>query len=294
MSPSSSDRPRASVTDAWVPSDRELERARVRRSIHRRGVLVATAVTVLVLGAIVAGVVSSPGWPRFRETFLSWPDARAAFPDIAKGFWINVKMFLVAEPLILVLGGLVAITRGSVSPWLTPARFLAVVYTDLFRGMPTILVVFVFAFGIPALALQGITTSFFWLGTAALVLSYGAYVAEVIRSGIESIHPSQLASAEALGLSRPQTMRFVVLPQALRRVVPPLLNDFVSLQKDTALVGTVGVFEALYVAADYGNYNFNFTPYLVTAAFFVALTVPLARVTDWLGRRAAQRERGSR
>ena len=171
---------------------------------------------------------------------------------------------------------------------------MAVVYTDLFRGMPTILVVFVFAFGIPALELQGITTSFFWLGIAALVLSYGAYVAEVIRSGIESIHPSQVASAEALGLSRTQTMRFVVLPQGIRRVVPPLLNDFVSLQKDTALVGTVGVFEALYVAADYGNYNFNFTPYLVTAAFFVALTVPLARLTDWLGRRAMQRERGGR
>ena len=126
------------------------------------------------------------------------------------------------------------------------------------------------------------------------MLSYGAYVAEVIRSGIESIHPSQVASAEALGLSRTQTMRFVVLPQGVRRVVPPLLNDFVSLQKDTALVGTVAVFESLYVAADYGNYNFNFTPFFVTAAFFVALTVPLARITDWLGRRAMERERGSR
>ncbi|MEP9363120.1 amino acid ABC transporter permease [Nocardioides sp. CN2-186] len=279
---------------SWTPSDRELERARARRSIHQRGVVLSTVVTVVVLAALVVGVTSAPGWDRFREFFLSWPDAKAAFPDIAKGFWINVKMFLIAEPLILLLGGLVAITRGSVSPWLTPARFLAVIYTDLFRGVPTILVVYVLALGIPTLQLQGMTTSLFWLGTIALVLSYGAYVAEVIRSGIESIHPSQVASAEALGLSRTQTMRFVVLPQGVRRVVPPLLNDFVSLQKDTALVGTVAVFESLYVAADYGNYNFNFTPFLVTAAFFVALTVPLARITDWLGRRAMERERGSR
>lgn len=291
MSPSSSDR---RLSASWTPSDREIERARARRSIHQRGVVLSTVVTVVVLALLVVGVTSAPGWDRFREYFLSWPDAKAAFPDIAKGFWINVKMFLVAEPLILLLGGLVAITRGSVSPWLTPARFLAVIYTDLFRGVPTILVVYVLALGIPTLQLQGMTTSLFWLGTIALVLSYGAYVAEVIRSGIESIHPSQVASAEALGLSRTQTMRFVVLPQGVRRVVPPLLNDFVSLQKDTALVGTVAVFESLYVAADYGNYNFNFTPFFVTAAFFVALTVPLARITDWLGRRAMERERGSR
>jgi len=278
----------------WTPSEREQERARVRRSLRRRSVLLATAATVVFLVLLVGGIVLSPGWDRFRTTFLSWSHAEEAFPDIARGFWLNVKMFLVAEPLILLLGGAVAIVRSTVSPLLTPIRVLAVLYTDFFRGVPTILVVFLFAFGIPTLQLQGMPNDLTVLGTAALVLSYGAYVAEVIRAGIDSVHPSQVASAEALGLSRAQAMRFVVLPQGVRRVVPPLINDFVSLQKDTALVGAVGVYESLFAAQDYGNYNFNFTPYLVTAAFFVALTIPIARYTDWMGRRMMERERGSR
>jgi polar amino acid transport system permease protein len=172
-----------------------------------------------------------------------------------------------------------------------PVRMIAIGYTDLFRGLPTILVVFLVCFGVPALQLQGVTTSLFWLALVALVLSYGAYVAEVFRAGIESVHPSQVASATALGLSNAQTLRHVVVPQAVRRVLPPLLNDFVSLQKDTALVATVGLLDALGTASDAANYSFNFTPYLVAAALFVALTVPLARLTDWLGRRAMQRER---
>lgn len=283
-----------SAADGWSPSAREQERVRVRRSLRRRGVLLATAATLVVLGLLVVGITTSPGWPRFRATFLSWPHAKEAFPDIAQGFWLNVKMFLVAEPLILLLGGSVAIVRSTVSPLLTPIRVLAVLYTDFFRGVPTILVVFLFAFGIPTLGLQGMPNDLAVLGVAALVLSYGAYVAEVIRAGIDSVHPSQVASAQALGLSRGQAMRFVVLPQGVRRVVPPLMNDFVSLQKDTALVGAVGVFESLFAAQDYGNYTFNFTPYLVTAAFFVALTIPLARFTDWMGRRMMEKERGSR
>ncbi len=278
--------------EAWSPSAREVERQRVRRRDRARGAVIATAVTLLVVVVLVWVVTSSPGWPRFRETFLSWPDAKASFPDIARGFWINVKLFLIAEPIILVIGILVAVTRSTVSPWLTPLRAAAVLYTDLLRGVPTLLVVVLLALGVPALRLTGITTSLFWLTLVALVLSYGAYVAEVVRSGIESIHPSQIASAQALALSRHQTMRHVVLPQALRRVAPPLLNDFVSLQKDTALVSAVGVFEALFAAQDYGNFNFNYTPLLVAAAFFVALTIPLARFTDWLGRRAVRRERG--
>jgi polar amino acid transport system permease protein len=157
--------------------------------------------------------------------------------------------------------------------------------------VPTLLVVFLVCFGIPALNLRGVTTSLFWLGMVALVLSYGAYVAEVIRAGIESVHPSQVASADSLGLTHAQAMRFVVLPQALRRVVPPLLNDFVSLPKDTALVAAVGLTETLRQANVYASFNFNYTPYLVAAAFYVVLTVPLARFTDWLGRRYARRER---
>lgn len=276
----------------WSPSARELERRRIRSRQRVRGITVATLATVLVALVVLLLVTGSAGWPRVRETFLSWPDAKAAFPSVIKGFWLNVKMFLIAEVLILVLGGAVALVRQTVSPWLTPLRIVAVVYTDLLRGVPTLLVVVLFALGVPALRLTGVTTSLFWLTLVALVLSYGAYVAEVLRAGIMSVHPSQIASAEALALSRAQTMRHVVMPQAVRRVVPPLLNDFVSLQKDTALASAVGVFEALFAAQDYGNYHFNYTPLLVASALFVALTIPLARLTDWLSARARRREFG--
>ena len=176
-----------------------------------------------------------------------------------------MKLFLICEPVILVLAMAVALARTARSPWLLPVRLVAVGYTDVFRGIPTILLVVLLAFGMPALQLQGIPNSaLFWSGVA-LILSYGAYVAEVFRAGIDSIHPSQVTSASALGLSRAQTMRFVVVPQAVRRVIPPLLNDFVSLQKDTALVAAAGVFDAVFAARDYGNFNFNYTPLVVVA-----------------------------
>jgi polar amino acid transport system permease protein len=203
----------------------------------------------------------------------------------------NVSLFLLAEPLILALGLGVALARATTTPVLAPLRIVAVVYTDLFRGLPTILVIFLVCFGVPALNLTGVTNSLFWLALLGLVLSYGAYVAEVFRSGIESVHPSQVASATALGLSHGQAMRHVVVPQAVRRVLPPLLNDFISLQKDTALVAAVGLFDALGTASDTANFTFNYTPYVVAAALFVALTVPLARFTDWISRRSMERER---
>lgn len=276
----------------WSPSPRELQRRAVRSALARRRRLLASVITVAVLALLVLLMISSPGWDRVKETFLSWHHAKAAFPEVAEGFVTNIKMFVIAEPIILVIGVLVAVTRNSVTPWLTPARLLAVVYTDVFRGLPTLLVVFVACLGVPALNLTGVPTSLTVLGTFALILCYGAYVAEVIRSGIDSIHPSQVASAEALALSRAQTTRYVVLPQAIRRVGPPLLNDFVSLQKDTSLVASVGVAETLLAANDYGNYHFNFTPLLVSGLLFLAMTIPLARLTDWLGHRALVRERG--
>ncbi len=248
--------------------------------------------TLSVLVAAWLAITGSPGWPVVQETFFNLDDARAVFPAIWDAFWTyNVRMFLIAEPLILLLGLAVALARGARSPWLVPVRALAVIYTDLFRGIPTILLVYLLVFGMPALQLQGVPNSIFFWATVALVLSYGAYVAEVFRAGIESIHPSQVASAQALGLGRAQTMRFVVVPQGVRRVIPPLLNDFVSLQKDTALVSSVALFDALYAARDYSNYNFNYTPYVVAAMFFVVLTIPLARFTDWLQRRRSERER---
>jgi polar amino acid transport system permease protein len=279
----------------WAPSLRQVEREALRRRMRLRTATIATVATVLVLGGLTVAVLTSPGWPRVQETFFSWEHAKASFPEVIRGFAKNVAVFMVAEPIILVVGALVAVVRSTTAPALFPLRLLAVVYTDVFRGVPTLLVVVLCGFGLPALQLQGIPTSVFWLGTLALVLSYGAYVAEVFRAGIDSVHPSQVASADALGLSHAQAMRYVVLPQATRRVVPPLLNDFVSLQKDTSLLAFIGVFEALFRAQDYGAYNFNYTPIVVAAVLFVALTVPLARFTDYLGRRRLRREQaGSR
>jgi len=277
------------TAEGWQPSDRELERRRLRSRERTRSLVIASGAMVVVFAGLTVGIARSPGWPSVHETFFNWEHAKAAFPSILDGFWINVQLFLIAEPLILVLGLAVALARQARSPWLAPVRVLAVVYTDLFRGIPTLLLVILFAFGMPSLGLEGVPNSLFFWSLVALVSSYGAYVAEVFRSGIESVHPSQVASAEALALSRTQTMRYVVVPQAVRRVVPPLLNDFVSLQKDTALVAAVGVFDAVFAAQDYGNFNFNYTPLVVVAIFFVAMTVPLARLTDWLGRRYVQR-----
>jgi polar amino acid transport system permease protein len=276
---------------AWSPSPRQRERDAVRKRLRRRSATVATLATVVVLGLLAVGIVSSPGWARVQETFFSWEDAKASFPELIKAFGKNVLLFLIAEPLILVVGALVAVVRSTTAAALFPLRLLATFYTDLLRGVPTLLVVILAGFGIPALQLQGVTNDTFWLGLGALVLSYGAYVAEVFRSGIDSIHPSQVASADALGLSHGQAMRYVVLPQATRRVIPPLLNDFISLQKDTALLSSIFVFEALFAAQDYAAYNFNYTPIGVVAALFVGLTIPLARFTDWMGRRMMRRER---
>jgi polar amino acid transport system permease protein len=278
------------TADGWRPSERELERRRLRSRDRTRSLVIATGAVVVVFAALLGGILSSPGWPSVQETFFSWEHAQASFPLILDGFWINVQLFLIAEPLILVLGLAVALARQARSPWLAPLRLVAVGYADLFRGIPTVLLVFLCCFGMPALGLQGVPNSLFFWGLIALVLSYGAYVSEVFRAGIESVHPSQVASAEALALSRYQTMRHVVVPQAVRRVVPPLLNDFVSLQKDTALVAVVGLTDAVFAASDYGNFNFNYTPLVVAALFFIALCVPMARFTDWVGRRYAERE----
>ncbi len=250
----------------------------------------AAVSTVFVLGLAAWIIATSPGWPRVQQLFFSVEEARRSFPAVAGAFWLNIKLFVVAEPLILAVALTIALVRGTRSAVMFPVRALAVVYTDVFRGVPTLLLVYLIALGLPALRLQGVTTDFFWLGVLALTLSYSAYVAEVFRAGIDSVHPSQRAAARSLGLSHTQTMRSVVLPQALRRVAPPLLNDFVSLQKDTALVGVVGLVESLKQANIDAAFNFNYTPLVVAAALFIALTVPLARLTDWLGNRAIARQ----
>lgn len=276
---------------AWRPSERELARRAERRRLHVRRSGTASASTVVVFALLGLGLVLSPGWERVQETFFSWSDAQESFPLVLEAFWLNVRIFLVAEPAILVLALLVAIMRGTRSAWLAPLRIVAVGFTDVMRGIPTLLLVVLLGFGVPALELQGLTNDRLVWATVALILSYSAYVAEVFRAGIESIHPSQIASARALGLGPVRTLRHVVVPQAVRRVVPPLLNDFISLQKDTALVSLVGVYDGVFAARDYASYNFNYTSLVVVALFFIVLTVPLARFTDWLQRRVAERER---
>ncbi|MEU6716939.1 amino acid ABC transporter permease [Nonomuraea sp. NPDC046802] len=274
----------------WVKSEKQVERERLRRSHARRSGSIATVSTVVFIVLVVWVVTNAPGWPRVQATFFDPDEFVKALPDVASGFLLNVKIFLIAEVLILIVGLLVALARGIKTPAFFPIRALATLYTDVFRGVPTILVIYLVGFGLPALKLQGIPTDLATLGIIALTLSYGAYVAEVFRAGIDSIHPSQVAAARSLGLSHGKTMRFVVLPQATRRVVPPLLNDFVSLQKDTALVSTIGPLEAIRQAQIHVSDTFNFTPYLVAALLFLLVTIPLARFTDHLAARTRRRQ----
>jgi polar amino acid transport system permease protein len=239
---------------------------------------------VLVLGVLAALILTSKGWPSVRETFFSWSSLKDSFPDVLKGFWLDVRMFVVVELAVLVLGLAIALVRTSAAPALAPLRLLGTVWVDVLRGVPTILVVYLVGFGVPALELAGVPTSPVVLGGAALTASYSAYVAEVYRAGIDSIHPSQRAAALALGLTGRQALRFVVLPQAVRRVVPPLLNDFISLQKDVALVSILGPLEAFRVAQIAASSNFEYTPLVAAALLYLCVTIPLARVVDRLSR----------
>ncbi len=274
-----------SETAAWQPSPLEQQRIAYRRRRARRSSAIAIASTVIVGLVLIVGITSTPGWPRVQETFFDPVRAWEALPAVARGLWLNIRVMLVCGVLIAVGGLLVAVLRTLRGPVFLPVRLLATAYTDLFRGVPLLLVIFLLGFGVPALRLQGVPSSALIWGGAALVLTYTAYVAEVFRAGIESVHPSQWAAARSLGLSYPKTLRFVVLPQAVRRVVPALLNDLVSLQKDSGLIAVLGVIDAIRAAQIETAEDFNFTPYLVAGALFVALTIPLARFTDWIARR---------
>src|SRR3954466_1486003 len=229
---------------------------------------------------------------KFLHAFFSPLGLRRAVPQVWDGFQTNIKLMVLAEILVLILALVVAIVRGLPGRWSLPLRGLAVAYTDFFRGTPLILVAFVIAFGLPSLQLSVVSNqSLFVYGVASLTLIYTAYVTEVYRAGIESVHPSQRMAARSLGLSYWQAMRYVVIPQAVRRVIPPLLNDFVGLQKDTALVTVIGVAEAAQQAQQFSQNNYNFTSYVVAAVFFILLTIPLARFTDHLILKRERRER---
>jgi polar amino acid transport system permease protein len=211
-----------------------------------------------------------------------------ALPDVWAGFQLNLRMMFIVEALVLVFALMVAIIRGLPGRGAKPLRALAIAYTDFFRGTPLIIVAFMVGFGIPGLELGFISSrSITVYGVISLTLVYTAYVSEVFRAGIESVHPSQRSAARSLGLTYTQAMRYVVVPQAVRRVIPPLLNDFIGLQKDTAIVSVIGVAEAASLAQQFSSQNGDFASYVVAAVFFILITIPLARFTDHL---VAQRE----
>jgi polar amino acid transport system permease protein len=260
------------------------------RGDPRRAVLVALVSTIVVFGAIGWAIVHAPNWPAVQDAFFN-PDAFAdALPDLVIAFGTNIALFSIAEVLILGLGLAVAALRGLPGPAFFPVRALATVYVDLFRAVPGILVIFLLGFGIPGLGIEGLPGDPFIWAVVALTLIYSAYVSEVYRAGIESIHPSQEAAARSLGLSRLQALRYVILPQAVRRVIPPLLNDFIGLQKDTVLVSLIGVVEIFRTSSIKESASFNFTPYVAVAVVFVVITIPLARLTEWLASRDRRRQ----
>jgi len=242
--------------------------------------------TVLLLGVAWFAITSSPGWERVQQTYFDWDKAVDSFPAVLDGLWLNIRVTLVSAVLILVLGLAIAVMRTLRGPVAFPLRLLGTVYVDVFRGLPLLLLLLLLGFGGPALDLQGLPRNAIYWACAALVLCYSAYVAEVFRAGIESVHSSQRLAGRALGLSYAQNLRFVVLPQAWRRVLPPLMNDLVSLQKDSGLIAVVGVaIDAIRAAQIETAEDFNYTPYVVAGVLFVCLTIPMARFTDWFARK---------
>jgi len=270
-------------TATTAPGERRLERAAAKQRRTRRNTVIAATSSIVVIGGLAALVLTSPGWPTVRETFFSWSEFKNAFPEVLDGFWLDIKVFMCVEAAVLVIALAIALIRNNRSPGLFPVRLLATVWVDVFRGVPTVLLVYLIGFGIPALELEGLPTDPVVLGGIALTLSYSGYVSEVYRAGINSVHKGQTDAALSVGLTKAQAMRHVILPQAIRRVGPPLLNDFVALQKDVALISIIGPQEAFRVAQIYQGENFNYTPIIAAALLYLVITVPLARLVDRMG-----------
>jgi polar amino acid transport system permease protein len=276
----------------WQPTPRQRERDAYRRARTRRSLLLGLLSSVVFAGAVVWLVHSSPGWPRVRDSFFVFRVGWHDLPGLLRALWINLQIMLVSEALVLVFAAVLAVVRTLQGAVFFPLRAVAALYVDVFRGLPLLLVLYLVGLGLPALRLHGAPDSPFVLGTIALTLTYTAYVAEVFRAGIESVHPSQRAAARSLGLTYTQTMRHVVFPQAVRRVLPPLLNDFVSLQKDTSLVSVLGIMDVVLTAENNLSKDFKFVHYVMAGLIFVVLTVPLTRLTDWISHRQGWRGSG--
>ena len=274
-------------------SAEELERLLTPPPVWRqapliRSLVIALVSTLALFGGFAWLLSQSEGWQAVRQAFFSWPDFREAWPKVLEGFKLNIRIFLIAEPIVLAIGLLLAVIRVSTNPVLFPLRAIAIVYIDFFRGAPALLVIFMLGFGVPGLRIDSLPSSPVFWGTVACIITSAAYTAETFRAGIESVHPSQRAAARSLGLSGTKTFIYVVLPQGVKAVIPPLLSGFVALQKETSLVSAIGPLEATRQAQIYSALNFNYTSYLVAALLFIAITVPLARLTDYLLSRSAK------
>ncbi len=246
-----------------------------------RAALIAAGSTVLFIVVALWAILTSEAWPAVQKQFFNWDHFVVVFPEVLGGFWLDIKMFLFAEVVILAFALAIAMIRSLRGPAFFPLRALAVIFIDLIRGIPVILLILLLGFGIPALQLPGVPNGALFWGLTAIIISYSAYTAEVYRAGIESVHESQRMSARSLGLTQGQTLRYVLVPQAIRNVIPALLNGFVSLQKDVALVLILGIREAVREADIYAASTFNYTGYIAAALLFLAVSVPVARFTDW-------------
>ena len=254
-----------------------------------RSSAIAIVSTVVVFGLVGWVVVNAPGWPEVQASFFNAEVFWESLPGLLNAFVVNIQLFMIAEVFVLAFGLVLAIMRGLAGPVFLPLRIMSNAYTDIFRAIPGVLVIYLLGFGIPGLGLIDPRTDQRLFGIAALTLVYSAYVSEVYRAGIESIHPSQDAAARSLGLSRLQALRFVIVPQAVRRVIPPLLNDFIGLQKDTVLVSFIGVVEIFRYAQIKSAATYNFTPLMGVALVFIVVTIPLIHVVDWLVSRDRRR-----
>lgn len=274
---------------SWAPSDLELQRREYRRKASGRSVLIAIASTVLFVGAIALVLVNTPGWESVKATFFDFGIAKESLPAVLEGLWLNIRVLFFATIGVAVLGTTLAVMRSLRGPVFFPLRALATIYTDLFRGVPVLIVLFLVGFGVPALEIFPRLPAGVW-GGIAITLCYSAYVAEVLRAGMEAVHPSQRIASRSLGLSHAETLRVVVIPQGLRKVIPPLMNDFVSMQKDVGLISVLGAVDAVRAAQIEVALSYNFTPYVVAALMFVALAFPMIRLTDYVSARMARRE----
>ena len=270
-------------------SEVELARRTYRKKQQLQSVVTSLISTIVFVAIIVIGLKMSPGWPRVKETFFSAEYFVSSFPEILKGLWLNIKVLAIALVGVAIFATLIALVRTSNNPVLFPLRALAALYTTIMRGIPMIVVLYLIGFGIPGLGIFGrIDPSV--LGIIAVIMGYSAYVAEVLRAGFNDVHPSQRASARSLGLTAGQTTRMIVIPQALRKVAPALMNDFISMQKDVGLISVLGAVDAVRAAQIEVASTYNFTPYVVASLLFILMSVPFILLNDWYSARLRKRE----